>query len=548
MQTVGLNFLLIFGTLVGLHWGASPLRGFVRAFRRFAAHRSATILFSGLFPVIIRLLLLPVFPAPSPAVHDEFSYLLGGDTFAAGRLTNPPHPMWVHLETFHELMQPSYASKYPPAQGLFLGFGQKVFGHPWAGVLISTGLMCAAICWMLQGWLPPAWALLGALIAILRFGVFEYWMNSYWGGAVSAIGGALVLGALPRLRKSWSPRDGLWLGLGIAILANSRPFEGVVLTAACGAVLLFDSWRARRFVWMLPACAVLAICGAAMAYYNFSVTGKATQMPYTAYERQYSMASAFIFQSPGPAPVYRHKDIHDLYAGWDVDVHREMRSDMGAFIESKLVVLWAFFIHDWPLSLVLPAIPFLVMSRRARLPLLLFGIFLSALMLQKATLPHYAGPAAGLIVLILTLGLYRLLIWNPGHKPTGSIVARIALAGTLFFFIWNIRVHRPVDLTGSEEFKAERSAIVKRLTSEGGEHLVLVRYSPTHNVHDGWIFNAADIDGSRIVWARDTGAQELLRYFKGRKAWLFEPDSPEHRLQPYPAAGASGFTAEARAR
>jgi uncharacterized membrane protein (UPF0136 family) len=82
--------------------------------------------------------------------------------------------------------------------------------------------------WMLQAWMPARWALLGGVFCALNLGIASYWMNSYWGGAVAAIGGALVLGGAARIVKRNSPRirDGVLLGFGAAILANSRPYEG----------------------------------------------------------------------------------------------------------------------------------------------------------------------------------------------------------------------------------------------------------------------------------------------------------------------------------
>src|SRR5207247_1977615 len=161
-----------------------------------------------------------------------------GDTFAHGRVANPTHPLWKFFETFHVLQQPAYASMYPPAQGMLLASGQVLTGTPYAGVLIGMGLLCATLLWMLRGWLPPEWALLGALFAVIRLGLFSYWANSFWGGAPAAIGGALVAGAIPRIFRQGRSRDAVLFGIGLVLLAMSRPYEGLWFSIPFGVAFI----------------------------------------------------------------------------------------------------------------------------------------------------------------------------------------------------------------------------------------------------------------------------------------------------------------------
>ena len=136
------------------------LKSIERAWTQIARRRCLSCVLIVALALIVRLAILPVDPKPEPRYHDEFAYIFGGETLAMGRLANPTPPLWRFFETYYINMQPTYVSKYPPAQSAFLALGIRLLGHPWYGVLISIALMCGCICWMLQGWLPPKYALL----------------------------------------------------------------------------------------------------------------------------------------------------------------------------------------------------------------------------------------------------------------------------------------------------------------------------------------------------------------------------------------------------
>ncbi len=364
-----------------------------RFFGRLARKHGLSIFVAGASACLLRVLILPISPIPHPWIQDDFSYLLAGDTFAHGRLTNPTPAMWTHFESFHITMKPTYMSMYFPAQGLFLAAGQVIAGHPWWGVWASCGLMCAAICWMLQGWLPPGWALFGALLAVLRVATFSYWIDTYTGGAVAAIGGALVLGALPRIRRGFRTRDFFWMGLGLAILANSRPYEGLLVSVPALVYvgwLVFGSIAGLRDRRRPGAChtipvllrrmtpGALAVAGALsfLGYYDYRVFGNPLTLPYTVNRAIYSSAPHFIFQTARPEPAYRHVEMRNFYTGWELKVFREETGSIAGFLQesAKKFIRAASFYLGFTLIPPLVMLPWSFRDRRIRL-LVVTGLF-----------------------------------------------------------------------------------------------------------------------------------------------------------------------------
>ncbi len=495
----------------------------------FARKRVLAMVTMGLLPVLLRLALLPVLPIPVPAVHDEFSYLFAAKTFLLGRLANPTPPLWIHFQTFHILGTPTYTSIFPIGQGLLLAAGQLFFGNYWFGVCLSVGAMCATLVWMLYGWLPPRWAVFGGLLAVLQFGIAHYWMNSYWGGALAAVGGNLLLGAIPRLKRRLSIGYAALAGLGAGILATTRTFEGMLLTVFVFASIFYWQLRWPKYTWkdialkgLLPFALVLAPVLTLMFLQFRAATGSAFSIPHQLYREQVTVMPTFAWQKLHAEPVYHHEVIRQFFVNWEPGYQdaKEWGTLRGIIpgLRERARVWGASYFPDriyLPLALISLLAGF---SKRVRL--LGFYILMAFLgtCLTNWTMPHYMAPILGALMAVHVQFLRYVRAWN-----RWAFVAILALLAVLFGVRYSERI-----APDPEYWANYRDRMERMLEQQPGKQLVLVRYTDKHLLQDEWVYNEPDIVNAKVIWARimtPAEDRELTLYYPDRNMWVLEADA-----------------------
>jgi hypothetical protein len=509
--------------------------------------RRPAVAVGGVFLVVFvgRLALIPLMPIPPPKTVDDFSQLLAADTFACGRVTNPTHPMWFYFETFMVNQKPTYHSMYPPATGLVMAAAQVLTGQPWYGMLFAMAAAAAGVCWMLRGWAPPRWAPWGSLVFIL-LASRDRLAGTYSGEQLVVLGGALVLGAIPRIVKKRNSGAPVWLGIGAALLATTRPYEGAFLLAGLGLGGVYWAWTTgmpagtllRKVA--LPVAVVLVPVLLAVGYLNWRTTGSSLVAPYQLNLVQQHITRPFIWQKPAsPAPTYDHAAMASFYEQWELGWWNKTRGfrGIGLFFADKVSATYAWVL--WPLGFVVGLGAYQLLSHPIRRFLTLtLAFFLMGLCLEAyQSLSRYVAPALSLLLLLAVYGIrYIGASGRKSHQGLRISRSATALIPAALFLCSAIDFGHSIAHRYPERWYAARQEVLERLTNLPGKQLVIVRYSPVHVPVEEWVCNQADIDSAKVVWARDVPDRDnsdLLGYFHDRTVWLLEPDGDFAKLTPY---------------
>ncbi len=508
--------------------------------KRSRLSEPALFIFIALLAVCLRLAALSYYPIPVPMIHDEFATILGAETFAMGRLTNPPPPFADAFLEFHTLSEPTRMMKYQPAMALFMAGGITLLGDAYWGVVACMALALATGYWALRGWLGQRAAFAAAIALVLLFRTPHYWMQSYWGGAPILLASFMMLGAYGRVfnRQQFGYVAVGLLGVVLAFL--SRPFEGGALAlclAACAAHRTLSFGRQEQMALLkssaLPVLLILPAYAAFQLIYNHAVTGDWLTLPYLAYDRQHTVASILIGKGMNMANLSTHYAMRALQE-WEIGMSQLKRQASGIlylFTLSELLqmdrlsgmiavigeftALVFFFIYV-PIQMAWQDYRLRDRSRIA-LHVSWAALFIPYTMASGAS-PHYLAPQCAVAFILITLwweGLAR------QHLRRGGALLAITY---LFFAAFDGEVFA-VGNTPS----TLRAQATSMLLAEDGDDLIFVdqrKEASEYNISTGWVYNAPDIEPASIIWAWYVSPDEnkkLTRRYPHRKIWYIAP-------------------------
>jgi hypothetical protein len=299
----------------------------------------------------------------------------------------------------------------------------------------------------------------------------------------------------------------------------------------------------------MPLLLIVA-AGACMGYYDYRAFGSPATLPYTINRATYAMAPYYIWQSQRPEPPYRHPGMRRFYLESEMQGYSKINSWShflpGTFAKAATALL---FFAGFALLPPLIMLRRVLHDRRIRFLVICVAVLIAGMVVEIFLLPHYVAPLTAAFYAIGLQAMRHLRVWRPEARPVGVTLVRLAVA--LCILLAAVRVFAgPLGFKvkewppsnwsgmwyGPDRYGTERANIQAALQQLPGKQVVFVRDSPNRYPLDQWVYNNADVDASKVVWAWEMDAannRELMQYYGVRKAWLIKMDTHPATISPY---------------
>jgi hypothetical protein len=327
----------------------------------------------------------------------------------------------------------------------------------------------------------------------------------------------------------------------VAVIGYTRPFEGLAVAIPAAIGIGAAMLRRKIPLWAGVPAAVVVLAGVAgLLIYSNAVTGDPFQPPYAVNQATYGWPMTLPWFHP-PEVQFRHEELRRYY-DYEKEVHDRNANLIGLLKHStiKIQEMWRFYFGP-ALSIAFLMLPQVWRSPRLRMLLIAAGLTALASLVEVGSSPHYAAAATAALLAILAECFHRLrthrrqLLFAAPTIMASILMVRIGLGVLDLPFTQKYNFQSWCCVRPGNPNKARISGLLDRMD---GRHLVLVKPKTDQDNVFQWIYNDADIDGSKVVWARDMGVEEnraLLDYFHGRRIWVVDPNVEPATIGPYAA-------------
>jgi hypothetical protein len=297
--------------------------------------------------------------------------------------------------------------------------------------------------------------------------------------------------------------------------------------------------RGKTPAWVgVPATAVVLMAVAGLLAYSKAVTGDPLKTPYAVNQTTYGWPMTLPWFHP-PVVQFRNEELRRYY-DYEKDVHDRNRTPLAELKNSTLKAqeIWRFYFGP-ALSIGFIAIPLVWRSRRLRL-LLIAGVLTAlAALIETGSSPHYAAAGTAAFLAVLVECSRRLRADRRQLVFLAPLIMLLILGVRLGLGAMRLPFSQKVNFQSwccVKPGNPNKARILAMLDSMGGKHLAIVKPKTDPDNVFQWIYNDADIDASKVVWARDMGAEAnraLLEYFRDRKIWVVDPNVEPATIRPY---------------